>query len=99
MWNEKPIDSSASIHSVGHTLIEEKEKDKSMERGRGKGQRELQKELNRKIKKWKGETGLEKHRHKCDRLCINRPFTAKCKFSVRTKIEQRTQYVNFAFMS
>ena len=36
---------------------------------------------------------------KCDRLCINRPFTAKWKFSVQTKIAYRTKFVDFWFMS
>ena len=35
------------------------------------------------------------HIHVCDRLCINWPFTVKCKFSVRAKIAHRTQFVNF----
>ena len=34
----------------------------------------------------------------CDCLCINRPFTTKCKFSVQARIVHRTQFVDFAFV-
>ena len=36
---------------------------------------------------------------KCDRQCINGPFTAKCKFSEWAEIAYKTtQFVDFAFM-
>ena len=44
MLNEKPIESSTSIHSVARTLTK-KEKDKRMDSGKGERQRELQKRL------------------------------------------------------
>ena len=54
---EKPIKSSASIHSVAQTLTKEKEKDNRMDRGRGERQKELQKGLKREKEKMERREG------------------------------------------
>ena len=60
--DEKPIESSTSIHSVAQSLTKEREKYRKMDRGRGERQRELQRE--RKRENGDGDTKKRKELQK-----------------------------------